>query len=204
MSLFASAFETGTTAGPSTSNAGKSSHKRKRPSNAGVIDHKSDDQLRAAQKNLEKLMKSVESGSSDKRDTPRLGRDGINEKERSGVISQKKQKKGLEGDEKRYVAGGLGSSTSPAVKKRKNDVKHTEPPTTHKLSHQGGSTPSVGVTGDKKKKKQKTVEIPLPPSPAKEEDSAGLTSMQKGMKSKLEGARFRWVTLSVSDCLADG
>ena len=59
-----------------------------------------------------------------------------------------------------------------------------------KVEAKESSTPVKG-----KKEKKRAVEIPIPPSPAaNEEDTAGLTSLQKGMKAKLEGARFRSVS----------
>lgn len=185
MSLFASAFESGITAGPSTayhaSQSGKNSHKRKRPSGAG--DSKgNDDQLHSAQKNLERLMKNIDDGPSVKKANKKEGREGM------GVMPPKKKNKGraerLQAKEK-----ALGV---PLNKQLHPKSEQKERSGSERLMD-GRETAQTTPRG-KKEKKQKphAVEIPLPPSPAvKEEDTAGLTSMQKGMRSKLEGARFR-------------
>lgn len=185
MSLFASAFETGVTAGPSTSFAasqsGKNKNKRKRPSHGGANAASSDDQLRAAQKNLEKLMKSIDSSDVGRKEIEKVGRESMGLQSKK----QKAKEKGATPERK-----GVTNAQSPLSKKQKKGGEGV------KGKAEGRPTKSEEISTPQskkeKEKKKKVVEIPLPPSPAvKEEDTAGLTSMQKGMKAKLEGARFR-------------
>jgi ribosomal RNA-processing protein 8 len=185
MSLFASAFESGSAAGPSTSfatsfptsHSGKTSGKRRRLS--GAADSKNDP-LRSAQQNLEKLMKDVDTGRSGNRLQEKEGREGM------GSMPAKKKNKGR-AEREREKEKALGASFVPQPRQRgPKQEKEVKSP---KGKEQVGGTPK-----GKKEKKDKAhkVEIPVPPSPsAKEVETDGLTSMQKGMKSKLEGARFR-------------
>lgn len=127
-------------------------------------------------------MKTVEGGSSDK-------------KERRDSSTLRTKPRSHEAGHARAEEVSVGSG-SPAIKKRKGDLKQNEQSTVRKhaqIQSPSSTKADSGVKADKKKKqKQKQKEIPLPPIPAsKEDDSAGLTSLQKGMKSKLEGARFR-------------
>lgn len=195
MSLFASSFETGATAGPSSSlsqagGGGKSNNKRKRLSNAATPAN-SDEQLRAAQKNLEKLMKAVETGGpvgTPAKESKKFGSDEM------GLPSkkQKQQKNGKRHDDRVAIP-----TTSPAKKRnlgkreRLEALAKSSPNVPAAISRQQ-DVAATPLSKKEKKKAKQAVEIPLPPSPAvKGEDAAGLTSLQKGMKSKLEGARFR-------------
>ena len=192
MSLFTSAFETGTTAGPSSSlsqtgGGGKNNNKRKRPSNAGATPN-SDEQLRAAQKNLEKLMKAVETGGS-------VGKAAKEEKygrDEMGLPAKKqKQKDGKRHDDRSSVPPVSPAKKRNPGKKERLGALAKASPNSHSAGRQEASG-SLPLSKKEKKKAKQAVEVPLPPSPAvKGEDAAGLTSLQKGMKSKLEGARFR-------------
>lgn len=194
MSLFASSFETGITAGPSTSlgqaGSGKKNNKRKRPSNtAGPANN--DDQLRAAQKNLEKLMKAVEGGGLD--DKPK--RDGGHSSVKKPKQSATPQKQSMTPDKRSKQPQSSGKANPGKKERQKSDAGLSSTSKKGESMLQATSTQGENGTPMSKKEKKKAkhaVEIPVPPSPAvKDEDAAGLTSMQKGMKSKLEGARFR-------------
>jgi len=198
MSLFASAFESGNTAGPSTlfptSHSGKTAQKRKRPSGAG---DENDGQLRSAQQNLERLMKNIDGGDGGKSLNAKEGREGM------GMQPKKKKNKGkaerLQAKEKE-LGVSLKQNKEP---KRPKEQRMAE----QAMKSPRGRDQASGTPNGKKEKKSKAhaVEIPVPASPAvKEEETSGLTSLQKGMKSKLEGARFRSVKQRNGLFLADG
>ena len=166
MSLFPSAFDIAS-AGPSstvfTALPTAKPNKRKRPSLAkGERDH----QLRATQANLEKLMNKVEKGAVREKGH---GSDAM------GLPSQTKTKKKKKTD-------GHPNETRDPIKKEKS----REPRVTHQRPN------------PKDKNKSASAKAPLPPQNIRAADpdlaeggEEGLTDMQKGMKVKLEGARFR-------------
>lgn len=195
MSLFASSFESGTTAGPSSllgqgGGGSKNNNKRKRPSNAAAPAN-SDDQLRAAQKNLEKLMKAVETGGPVGKPPkePKYGSDEMGLPAKKQKQQKQQQKDGKRHDD-RSAAPGATKKRNLGKRERLEALAKASPSTSAQMKQQDPA--SVPLSKKEKKKAKQAVEIPLPPSPAvKGEDAAGLTSLQKGMKSKLEGARFR-------------
>ena len=188
MSLFASAFESSGTAGPSAaisqSFGGKTKHKRKRPSQGGDA---KDDQLRATQVNLARLMQSVENG-----DVGAKGAMKNKRRDSTGGEDQKGHIKGKTNDKGKAKAAT--QEDSRPVKKQKGGAKSQQHTTEGKQDKQRkAGEKSKG--DDKPQTKRKAVEIPLPPSPVVKDksDTKGMTNMQRDMKAKLEGARFRWI-----------
>jgi ribosomal RNA-processing protein 8 len=176
MSLFASAFGSPAAASsrPTASPAG--GKKRKRPSTG------KDEQLRATQVNLAKLMEKVDAGLPDKGGKEQIG-GGLGKK-------GKGKKKAEEEDE-------------PAPKKAKGKKGKNEPkgPKT-KWAESGDASgsgannvavaPSARFAGAKAARgKPEPFDLPMPVVPKAEKKDDGLTDMQRGMKTKLEGARFR-------------
>ena len=198
MSLFSSSFEGSASAGPSfqskSATSGGGGGKRKRPS---LGDGGKDGQIRSTTANLQKLMKKVEGGNvaspkARTRGNAKIPKRGNGEGgEAIGVISKKKARKSF-GDEeeedtprkpkfeqKDKNTKGKKNEDSPAGKKTKTD-KSDETPKKHK----SGS-------------KVEPAELQLPHTIRADHEGSkedeGLTKMQKDMKAKLEGARFRWI-----------
>jgi hypothetical protein len=167
MSLFASAFETGTVAGPSNAlaTASKGKNKRKRPGHGSSQNNGNSDHLRVAQQNLEKLMKSVDAGQ------------GGN----SGSKDRRREAKNAKDESAAQASRGSAKKTKLDIPKSGSGSKKANPPEPPKR--------------DKLKKKQ-SVPIPISLAVPSIDETAGLTNLQKGMKTKLESARFRWVHCS--------
>lgn len=199
MSLFASAFDTaGSFSRQIVHSSPEKPHKRKRPnSQKGNIDRST--QLQATQANLEKLMSKVEKGNA------RGTREG---KEAMGVPGKMKREKQRD----RAIVTPKNDSRPEFVKKAKRNLptataqikQDTLKPAV--VSSSKGQTPvqadmrgSSGTKGEKlgRTSRPAPAELPLPHSiPTKHftsstPDEEGLTDMQKRMKAKLEGARFR-------------
>lgn len=199
MSLFSSSFDTTAGAGPSFSSSARptnSQKKRKRPSLNDGVDKNG--QIRSTTANLQKLMKKVESSKSLDRPHQQEGRESM------GSISKKAGKKAKsgpvhdedeEGDgfdreelstpkQKPSAKGKNVDSPAPAPagKKSKYDKKDKE-----STPKKDVSTPKKGGSG------LEPAELPLPHTIRHEDagESEGLTKMQRDMKAKLEGARFR-------------
>ncbi|KAL1412931.1 25S rRNA (adenine645-N1)-methyltransferase [Vanrija albida] len=203
MSLFASAFDSG--AGPSRalsfggSPAAKpgGGNKRKRPS---LGDGKAD-QLRATQVNLEKLMSRVERGDvKEKQGAEGLGQLGKKAKGKGKGQEQKQQQQAKPKQQPKQQPKGPKAQpkpdASPKAKKAKHDGKHDG-------KRDGGKQQKTSAPADKaaapkaaapkpkpNPNRPAPVELPLP-EVASTDDT--LTDMQRAMKAKLEGARFRWI-----------
>jgi ribosomal RNA-processing protein 8 len=206
MSLFSSSFEGSSSAGPSFQSksngnpAGGAGGKRKRPS---LGDGGKDGQIRSTTANLQKLMKKVEGGNvaSPK---PRAGgnvkvpkRGNGEGGEAIGVIPKKKARKSF-GDEEeedtprkskfepKSNGKGKKNEDSPAGKRSKTDKDRSskDKEETPKKQKSSGS-------------KIEPAELQLPHTIRADHEGSkedeGLTKMQKDMKAKLEGARFRWI-----------
>jgi ribosomal RNA-processing protein 8 len=200
MSLFSSSFEGSSSAGPSLQSKSNTSGggKRKRPS---LRDGGKDGQIRSTTANLQKLMKKVEGGNvaSPK---PRGGNVKVPKRgngeggEAIGVIPKKKARKSF-GDEEeedtprkfkfepKTIGKGKKSEDSPAGKKSKTDKPSKDKEETPKKQNQKSGS------------KIEPAELQLPHTIRADHEGSkedeGLTKMQKGMKAKLEGARFRWI-----------
>jgi hypothetical protein len=195
MSLFSSSFDTTAGAGPSFSSSAKptnSQKKRKRPSLNDGVDKNG--QIRSTTANLQKLMKKVESSKLLDRPHQQEGRESM------GSISKKAGKKakngpvddeeddGFDNEElptpklKPSAKGKNVDTPAPAGKKLKYDKKDKE-----STPKKDVSTPKKGGSG------LEPAELPLPHTIRHEDtgESEGLTKMQRDMKAKLEGARFR-------------
>jgi hypothetical protein len=218
MSLFPSAFDTAAstsfTASPLQSGPSQpKSQKRKRPSAGGVgSGGGKNDQLRSTQANLEKLMSRVEKGQVG---TKAEGREEMG----LGAGKGKKQKKNqgterrAERVEDRHAHGGRPGHGHGRDGHGREEMKGRKPfegtqrprqdhgkETRPKAQNQVGAvSSSVKPAHSNQAGKPAPAELPLPHaiSPGKgkkavdSEDSAGLTDMQKNMRTKLEGARFR-------------
>ncbi|ORY31362.1 methyltransferase-domain-containing protein [Naematelia encephala] len=175
MSLFASAFDTGLTSGPSytTLTAPKSAKaqiKRKRPSYPETQDRE-DGRVRNVQKNFERVMKRVDGGEV----KPKPRKEGT---EVMGMARHGKKhnvKPATHNVEQNAIAKpGLGKSVlSP---------KETSYQSTSSASRERPAPAELPLPHDISKS--------LPKTSSAEE---GLTNLQQGMKAKLEGARFRWI-----------
>lgn len=165
MSLFASSFESGVTAGPSSAilppGGGNKSNKRKRPS-LNASEGNKEEQLRATQKNLERLMSRVEKG--DVKPKEKKTHQTMN----FPKLTDKQLKKAL--------SANRPQPPPPAQTKKQKQVAQVKP------------HPAVEKEKEKKAKQHKTTPAKVELDP---EEVEGLTDLQKGMKSKLEGARFR-------------
>lgn len=201
MSLFSSAFDASAGAGPSFSSSSKSTNsqkKRKRPSLNDGVDKNG--QIRSTTANLQKLMKKVDGLQSGDRPQGSRGEG----REDIGSISTKAGKKSRKGgdhdpeldedDDRTHTPRTKPSAKgknvdSPAGKKVKGDKKESASTT-----KQDGSTPKKGAQGSG----LEPAELPLPHTIRHEDtaESEGLTKMQRDMKAKLEGARFRSVPLN--------
>jgi ribosomal RNA-processing protein 8 len=190
MSLFASSFDDTKQAGPSkaAANVPTKPPKRKRPSTGSV----NEDQLKGMQRNLERLMGKVEKGNV------MAQPDG---KEAMGMYEGKKKGK--------QPSHRQEEPRRERVQER-NDTKRQKPnapqspaakPSKSRGSASNKSTPNTKTEQRKeeitprKSGKPEPAELPMPhvitPKSGATEDEGNLTSLQKGMKSKLEGARFR-------------
>ncbi|WOO77324.1 Ribosomal RNA-processing protein 8 [Vanrija pseudolonga] len=194
MSLFASAFDSGAPAGPSRplsfggSPATKAAGgKRKRPS---LGDGKAD-QLRATQVNLEKLMSRVDRGEVKEKQ----GAEGLGQGAKKG--------KGAKGGKQQQQPAKQAKPQPKQQQQPKQKQQQPKPdasPKAKKAKHDGGKQKPEGdkpkPKGDKPKPKANPnrpapVELPLPEVASAADDN--LTDMQRAMKAKLEGARFRWI-----------
>ena len=209
MSLFPSAFHTNLNAGPSTklplNVAVSKPHKRKRPSaNNGVGER--DDQLRATQKNLERLMRRVDQGGVNNDIERKLAMGSLG---KVGATKKRKQE-------------GLGKRINPhdgMNLRQESKIGSRSPGTTTKVQGIRGAKKDRKVlpgTGRERLREELNTaksassglgsSPPSKPAPARlaaprvtttsnlnrsEGSEDGLTDMQKGMKAKLEGARFR-------------
>jgi ribosomal RNA-processing protein 8 len=188
MSLFPSAFDTGlpstSSSKPLTLGGGGAGGKRKRPSMTNTAGK--DEQLRATQVNLAKLMDRVDRG--DFTDKDRSGREAM------GHMGKKKAKKSHDAPAPAPPTGNKGKKAenkgpkpaakvepSPKVEKKKKGKPPAETP------------PSTKAPKNKGKGKLAPVELDLELPTPKADPSDGLTDMQRKMQTKLEGARFRWI-----------
>lgn len=200
MSLFASAFDSGAP-GPSRplsfggspatkASGGGGAGKRKRPS---LGDGKAD-QLRATQVNLEKLMSRVDRGEVKEKQ----GAEGLGQGAKKG--------KGGKGKQQQQPAKPQPKQQQqPKQKQQPKQQQQPKPdasPKAKKAKHDGGKqkpeSDKPKPKGDKPKPKAAAnpnrpapVELPLPEVASAADDN--LTDMQRAMKAKLEGARFRWI-----------
>jgi ribosomal RNA-processing protein 8 len=195
MSLFASSFDASTQAGPSkvATQAPTKAPKRKRPSTGSV----NDDQLKGMQRNLEKLIGKVERGN--------VAGKGEG-KEAMGTGEGKKKGKQNRHEEEEPRAGKFGEQNGN--KRQKQNVPQTSAKSPKgRGSASNKSTPNVKaeqkkeVITPRKSGKPEPAELPMPhiitPKSGAGGDEGDLTSLQKGMKSKLEGARFRYAVLEL-------
>lgn len=170
MSLFSSKFDPGPSAAPQPSPQG--GIKRKRPSagaKGGLI--------KQTEVNLGKLMKKVESGDvKDKvQGTERMGggaKRQRNERRESIEVKRPQEKKPFKKETKTPVAK---SQSKDAVKKGKPAASPA------KVAHDPLLPPAV---------------LPMPNitvPKASHADEVELTDLQKSMRAKLDGARFRWI-----------
>ena len=204
MSLFSSSFEGSSSAGPSfqlksnTNSTAGGGGKRKRPS---LGDGGKDGQIRSTTANLQKLMKKVE-GENVASPKPSGGNVKIPKRgngeggEAIGVIPKKKARKSF-GDEEeedtprktkfepKSNVKGKKNEDSPAGKKLKTDKTSKDKEETPKKQNQKSGS------------KIEPAELQLPHTIRADHEGSkedeGLTKMQKDMKAKLEGARFRWI-----------
>lgn len=217
MSLFPSAFDTAAstsfTASPSQSGPSQpKSQKRKRPSSGGLgSGGAKNDQLRSTQANLEKLMSRVEKGQvgakAEGREEMGLGAGkGKKQKKNQGAErrAERVEDRSAHGGRPGHGHGRDGHGREEmkgrkpfegTQRPRQDHGKETRP----KAQTQVGAPSSSVQPAHSKAGKPAPAELPLPHaiSPGKgkkavdSEDSAGLTDMQKNMRTKLEGARFR-------------
>jgi len=209
MSLFSSSFEGASTAGPSfqSKNTGGTGGggKRKRPS----LGDGKDGQIRSTTANLQKLMKKVESGdgstasprvksSAGKAKIPKRGNGEGGEA--IGVISKKKARKSFGDEEDDTPRKHFKDTSGNKEKSKKND----DSPAGKKIKASNMKAKDNDDTPQKPKKsasssssKIEPAELQLPHTIRPDHDDSagneGLTKMQKDMKAKLEGARFRWI-----------
>jgi ribosomal RNA-processing protein 8 len=194
MSLFPSAFDTSKPLpfagapfyGTSVNNPGK----RKRPTTGG----QRDDQLRSTQANLEKLMSRVEKGGLKSK---REGREAMGlGSGAGGGKSQKKDKKGVVAERAGVHYGKERDARHGAGPKEGTKRKREEQNVSFPKGGQSKGFKPAKVASSSKTGRPAPAELSLPHtiSPAKTSgasDDKSLTDLQKGMKVKLEGARFR-------------
>jgi hypothetical protein len=205
MSLFATSFSTGE-AGPSyqstTAAPGKKSNtqKRKRPSIGDGKDK--DGQIKNTEANLQKLMKRVEAGGGGEKKKGK-GKGNGEGGETIGFVGKKRvrgRKSGGvdEGDDELDMGMDMEVST-PKIKSKNGDKNvGNDSPAPGKKQKANKSTPSEETPQKAKSKgngsKVEPAELPLPHTirpDDKSDQDVGLTKMQRDMKAKLEGARFR-------------
>ncbi|KAK4685385.1 hypothetical protein P7C73_g4766, partial [Tremellales sp. Uapishka_1] len=178
MSLFSSAFNAGASASSTPSSS--KPQKRKRPASLGGPGPSGkNDQVRSTQVNLEKLL-------------GKIGKHKVEGREEMGFIGGKKNKKadkypsskGPQMHPDRQVQTSNVKSTSEAAPSKKPRKEEPESSSSKVNSHSISNRPAPA-------------ELPLPhPIPSSELTSDGneaLTDLQKGMRAKLDGARFRWI-----------
>lgn len=179
MSLFTSAFDNGSS-GPSFRPLGGSpagGNKRKRPSTGGK-----EDQLKATQANLAKLMARVEDGVADKGSKQGLGE----------MPKKRKGKKGKKSQDSDSDDEPAPKRQAPPAKKKAKGTKWTDENASGSGANSVAVTPSARFTGAKAARgKPEPFDLPMPKVEKKKDEGEGLTDMQRGMKTKLEGARFR-------------
>jgi len=213
MSLFSSAFHSSPVAGPSTQlnhhyTTSAKPDKRKRPSIEKGPGEK-DDQLRATQANLERLLSKVEKGdvkpkregaeatgvSAEARKGKRNKRVGFKE----DAIQEGKKAKGilaLPNTEPRrtnmgLTKAGMGDGLVPQDEKKAwREVRANEKAQRKAKAKEIGIEVAVTSNPAPARLPPKRL-IPASPRPENGAEEESLTEMQKGMKAKLEAARFR-------------
>lgn len=179
--------------------------KRKRHSVGGD----KDDQVRATQVNLAKLMDKVDKGDFKEKD--KSGRENL------GQMGKKQRRDAPKGGKEKGGAGKQGGKFASNESKPKTDDKKIDkpkpveatPPPKAKKAKPGAaerkakaaasgkpqqSKPSASASGSR----PAPVELDLPAekkekAPTSASADPSLTDMQRRMQSKLEGARFRWI-----------
>jgi ribosomal RNA-processing protein 8 len=199
MSLFSSSFEGSSSAGPSLQTKSNTSGggNRKRPS---LGDGGKDGQIRSTTANLQKLMKKVEGGNvaSPK---PRGGNGKVPKRgngeggEAIGVIPKKKARKSFGDEEEEDTPRKTKFEPKPNGKAKKNEDSPADKKSkTDKPSKDKQETPKKQKSSGSK---IEPAELQLPHTIRADHEGSkedeGLTKMQKDMKAKLEGARFRWI-----------
>lgn len=200
MSLFPSAFD-----GPSSSrtstiavpNAGK----RKRASLG------KDDQLRATQANLAKLMDKVERGDvKEKSGTENLGHVQKKKKEAKGegkgyseAVKKGKGSAAPKGNERKPASEQKSKPAQRDTPKPRAKAQPKETPKA-KPKPKANDTPKKSPKANEPKAKgrpspsnSKPAPFQLPTPVVETVDDSDLTDMQRQMRTKLEGARFRWI-----------
>ena len=160
-----------------------------------------DDKIKSTEANLQKLMKRVEGsgGGGEKKNKGKGTAQGNKEGGESIGFVGKKRVRGRK-------SGGLDEDendeevSTPTIKSKARDkVKNVDSPVAGKKQKANRPTPSKDQEETPKKSKGSAsmvepAELPLPHTirPDDKSDSGeGLTKMQRDMKAKLEGARFR-------------
>lgn len=190
MSLFPSAFDAGLPGPSKTASLGNptGASKRKRASLGGK-----EDQLRSTTANLSKLMDKLDRGEIKEK----IGRESLGQmgKKRKSAFDDEPapSPRGKQG--KQQHAGGKGGKPQQNQPKKQQQQQQNQPKSTPTKGKQ-----AEGGKGKDNKSKSKSkgdrpapVELPMPEIPTAEVSDAGLTDMQRQMRSKLEGARFRWI-----------
>lgn len=186
------------------------SKKRKRPSKAP--DGATEVKVKAAEINLDKLMKKMQQLEGDGAKGKKLGKgkekDGNNaddpgKKDPRGQTHSKKEKqKGKrplkDDDQKRVEQPTKPDSPRKRPKTQNSDAtSHPAPPAEPPVS---APTPDPSHQKQKKKKRQSTATEQAEDAPGEviESAPAELTPLQQSMKQSLGGARFRSVQMSYS------
>ncbi|EGO01861.1 hypothetical protein SERLA73DRAFT_177408 [Serpula lacrymans var. lacrymans S7.3] len=150
---------------PVTSSSQSTSKKRKRPADDG---HK----LESATVNLDKLMKTLE------------GKDSVSSQ--ASKKKKKTQKANVGGKQSRPSKESNMKQSSPVAKSTaRQDIPHNPDKDSRKgKKNKNKSKPDVTVPP---KKPSTKIDVSL------SHDDSSLTTLQKGMKGSLDGARFRWI-----------
>ncbi|KAA1466263.1 hypothetical protein DENSPDRAFT_831052 [Dentipellis sp. KUC8613] len=167
------------------SSSAQHSRKRKRPNT---------DQVRAAEVNVEKLVKKLGAGNGKDKATQRAKKPRHEDKARAHPTEKEKQKGGPRHDGKKMDGTVKGNkSPRPSGDTARSDSGKASTTGEHR-------SPSVSKPGKKSGKKD-TASVDSQSRPSPQQSTSNLTSLQSGMKHSLDGARFRWIneTLYKSD-----
>ena len=215
MSLFSSTFEKTVESGPSSKplhSHPPGPHKRKRPS-ARRDDSGGAVKMESVQANLSKLMKRVSKGEARAGREALLGKDTLRlplPHPAKKTRPKGTQQAGLQHRGLRRQSQAQTSDDAATTMSQSGQAKGVQPQRAKSEGKTSLRIPEKGTLAPAKTKKTKSkhdsgliakselaparlssLNMPIANFPPHESSDEGMTAMQKGMKAKLEGARFR-------------
>lgn len=120
---------------------------------------------------------------------PKQGLDHI----QSAAVNVQKLMKRLATEQTPASGGGVSADADQPPKKKRKRVKDPKAQQSHIAARGDGEQSTLKKKKDRQKKTGGDKASPAPSQPPSQPSRDALTSLQRGMKQSLDGARFRWI-----------